>query len=101
MVTTHDKIVKGVKRYYEEMEFYVKERATLGRFKTDLVAIRDEDLVIAIEAKPNNKTEIRKGIGQSFSYSDWAHKVYLAVPSPSIDLTLDLIKNTHRPGKGY
>ncbi|MCK4246941.1 MAG: hypothetical protein KAX04_00185 [Methanomicrobia archaeon] len=94
-VEKHDEIVRFVKEHYKKKSYWVNDRTiSLGRYKTDVIAIYDQDLVDAVEVKPNNKSEIRKGVGQCFSYIDWVHKVYLAVPIKSVELTLDLIEHT-------
>ena len=49
-------------------------------------------MAIAIEAKPNNASEIRKGAGQASSYLDWVHQVYLIVPPEAIELCKQLLK---------
>lgn len=89
----HDLIVKNTNSHFKKKNYATFKEKKLGRFNADLIAIRDENLVIAIEAK-TNKSEIRKGVGQAYSYMDWVHEVYLAVPSESAELATELLRNT-------
>lgn len=90
----HDMIVERIKEHYKKRNFETYTGKKLGRFGADLISVRDQDLAVAVEVKPNDANEIRKGIGQAFSYMNWVHKVYLAVPPESIKLTSQLLNNT-------
>lgn len=52
----------------------------LGEFIADIIGVRNKDDVVAIEVKPGNASEIRKGLGQAQTYLDYVHQVFLAIP---------------------
>ena len=90
----HKEIVDAVSKYYKKEDFSVHPPTHLGRFIADVIAFRDQNLVIAVEAKKDDLSEIRKGVGQALSYMEWVHKVYLAVPLKRINICQELLKNT-------
>lgn len=90
----HQEIVNAVTKYYDTKGFSVYPSIQLGRFIADVIAVRDQNLVVAIEAKKDNLSEIRKGIGQALSYMEWAHKVYLAIPLKRINICQQLLTDT-------
>ena len=81
-------------QFYERKNYAVFKGKKIGRFIADLISVRDETLTVAIEAKPNDPSEIRKGIGQASSYLDWVHRVYLIVPPESIELCRELLRHS-------
>ena len=88
----HDFLVEKAKEFYEKQNYAVYTGKKIGRFVADVISIRDQTLTIAIEAKPNNATEIRKGVGQANSYLDWVHEVFLMVPPEGIDLCKQVLR---------
>ena len=93
-LSEHDSILKSVAQDYESQRFVVFEGKKIGRFKPDIVAIKDQGLTVAVEAKPNDATELRKGVGQCFSYMDWVHKVFLATSAGGKQLSIELLHGT-------
>jgi len=90
--SVHDSIVKDVKLFYEMQNHAIFLGKKIGRFIADIIAIRDETLITAIEVKTSNVSEIRKGVGQASSYLEWVHEVFLAVPPEAIELAKQLLK---------
>jgi len=90
----HQEIVDAVSKYYNIKGFSIHAPVQLGRFLADVIAVRDQNLVIAIEAKKDDLSEIRKGVGQALSYMEWVHKVYLAIPLSRIQICQELLKDT-------
>lgn len=90
----HQEIVDAVSKYYKDKGFSVHPPLQLGRFLADVIAVRDQNLVVAIEAKKDDLSEIRKGVGQALSYMEWVHKVYLAIPLKRINICQELLKDT-------
>lgn len=93
-LSEHDSIVKSVAEDYESQRFVVFAGKKIGRFTPDIVAIKNQSLTIAVEAKPNDANELRKGVGQCISYMDWVHKVFLATSPGGIQLSSQLLRGT-------
>ena len=93
-VDIHGNIVKAVSNYFEERGFSVYPSKQLGDVFADIIAVRDHNLVVAIEAKTEDFSELRKGIGQALSYMSWTHKAYLAIPLEQVNLCQELLQYT-------
>lgn len=93
-LSEHDSILRSVKEHYDNQRLAVFVDKKIGRFKPDIIAIKNQHLTIAVEVKPNDATEIRKGVGQCFSYMDWVHEVFLATSPGGIQLSNQLLRGT-------
>lgn len=93
-MSEHDEIVEATKIWLKKQGYYVHGSLKLGKFIADVIGIRNQHDSIAIEIKSGNISEIRKGLGQSHTYLDYVHKVYLAIPKKHIKLGRELVKHT-------
>lgn len=90
----HKQIVNASKKWLEEQGYSVYGPLKLGEFIADVVGVKERDDVIAIEIKPGNMSEIRKGLGQAQTYLDYVHKVFLAIPMTYVDVGEKIAKHT-------
>lgn len=95
-INKHEKIRRAVLEFYygADSGFTVVPPRKLDKFIPDILAVKDQNDTEAVEVKPSNDSEIRKGVGQAYSYMGWVHKVYLVVPEDKSTLVRELLKYT-------
>ncbi len=90
----HSQVISAVRHYCGSRGMQTFSPLGMRGKILDIVAVRDRGLVIGVEAKPGEKEEVRRGIGQALDYLDWVHQIYLAVPDSIADYARKLVSRT-------
>ena len=93
-MTEHQQIEISAKEWLKSQGYSVYSSLKLGEFIADLIGIKSREDIVAIEVKPGDINEIRKGLGQAHTYLDYVHKVYLAIPQSFYVQGNRIVKNS-------